>query len=504
MSTYITALVAGAFHVVRDEYAGPHGTYPLGVFCRTSMAPYLDADRILEETKQGFAFFEEAFGHPYPFGKYDQLFVPEYNAGAMENAGCVTLMEDYIFRSRVTEVAYESRANTILHELAHMWFGDLVTMRWWDDLWLNESFAEWASYHAMARATRYIEAWTSFRNQRKTWAYRQDQLPSTHPIATDAPDLATVKLNFDGITYAKGASALRQLVAWVGEEEFFAGLRAYFQKHMWGNTELRDLLVELERTSGRDLSTWTREWLQTPGVNLLRPDVDLRGPRHVRDRDHRPGAAADAAGAGADPAQPSHPDRALRPPRRSADAHRADRAGPGGCPHGAPAARRATRLGPHADQRRRPDVREDPPRWALLSHCDRPPRRPRPADATRPGVGCRLGHDPRRRVVRRRLPAAGAVGPSRRVRHRRGPEGAPPGAHGHRALRGSRAQGGVQAAPGRRDGCGPARRSPRQRPPTCLREDRDQRGPDPRAARPGRRACWTDPGPSRGWSSTPT
>ena len=278
MSTYITALVAGPYHVVRDEYTGPHGTYPLGVFCRASMAPHLDADRVLEETKQGFAFFEEAFGHPYPFGKYDQLFVPEYNAGAMENAGCVTIMEDYIFRSRVTDVAYESRANTILHELAHMWFGDLVTMRWWDDLWLNESFAEWASYHAMARATRYTEAWTSFANQRKTWAYRQDQLPSTHPIATDAGDLQTVKLNFDGITYAKGASALRQLVAWVGEEEFFAGLRAYFQKHKWGNTELRDLLVELERTSGRDLSAWTREWLQTAGVNLLRPDVVYADP----------------------------------------------------------------------------------------------------------------------------------------------------------------------------------------------------------------------------------
>ncbi|HSO05406.1 MAG TPA: aminopeptidase N, partial [Candidatus Limnocylindrales bacterium] len=278
MSTYITALVAGPYHVVRDEYAGPHGTYPLGVFCRASMAPHLDADRVLEETKQGFAFFEEAFGHPYPFGKYDQLFVPEYNAGAMENAGCVTIMEDYIFRSRVTNVAYESRANTILHELAHMWFGDLVTMRWWDDLWLNESFAEWASYHAMARATQYTEAWTSFSNQRKTWAYRQDQLPSTHPISTDAGDLQTVKLNFDGITYAKGASALRQLVAWVGEEEFFAGLRAYFQKHKWGNTELRDLLVELERTSGRDLSAWTREWLQTAGVNLLRPDVVYADP----------------------------------------------------------------------------------------------------------------------------------------------------------------------------------------------------------------------------------
>ncbi len=278
MSTYITALVAGPYHVVRDEYSGPHGTYPLGVFCRTSMAPHLDADRILVETKQGFEFFEAAYGHPYPFGKYDQLFVPEYNAGAMENAGCVTLTEDYVFRSRVTEVAYESRANTILHELAHMWFGDLVTMRWWDDLWLNESFAEWASHDAMSKVTRYTDAWTGFGQQRKTWAYRQDQLPSTHPIATDGPDLETVKLNFDGITYAKGASALRQLVAWVGEEEFFAGLRAYFQKHKWGNTVLRDLLVELEETSGRDLSEWTREWLQTSGVNLLRPDVVYADP----------------------------------------------------------------------------------------------------------------------------------------------------------------------------------------------------------------------------------
>ena len=278
MSTYITALVAGAYHVVRDEYVGPHGTYPLGVFCRTSMAAYLDADRILEETKQGFGFFEEAFGHPYPFGKYDQLFVPEYNAGAMENAGCVTIMEDYIFRSRVTEVAYDNRANTILHELAHMWFGDLVTMRWWDDLWLNESFAEWASYHAMAVATRYTEAWTTFANLRKTWAYRQDQLPSTHPIATDMVDLQAVKLNFDGITYAKGASALRQLVAWVGEDEFFAGLRAYFAKHKWGNTQLRDLLVELETTSGRDLHDWSQEWLQTAGVNLMRPIATFSDP----------------------------------------------------------------------------------------------------------------------------------------------------------------------------------------------------------------------------------
>ncbi len=275
ISSYITALVAGPYRAVRDEYTGPHGSYPLGVFARASMAEHLDADRILTETKQGFAFFEEAFARPYPFAKYDQLFVPEYNAGAMENAGCVTIAEDYVFRSRVTEVAYEQRANTILHELAHMWFGDLVTMRWWDDLWLNESFAEWASHHAMALATQYADAWATFGNIRKAWAYRQDQLPSTHPIATDMSDLEAVRLNFDGITYAKGASALRQLVAWVGEAEFLAGLRTYFAKHAWSNTELRDLLAELEATSGRDLDDWTDEWLRTAGVNLLRPDATL-------------------------------------------------------------------------------------------------------------------------------------------------------------------------------------------------------------------------------------
>ena len=275
MSTYITALVAGPYHVVRDSYSGPHGTYPLGVFCRASLAQYLDADDIFELTKQGFAFFEEQFDVPYPFAKYDQLFVPEFNAGAMENAGCVTFLEDYVFRSRVTQAAYEQRANTILHEMAHMWFGDLVTMRWWDDLWLNESFAEWAAHHANVHATRFSEAWTTFANLRKAWAYRQDQLPSTHPIAADMVDLDAVRVNFDGITYAKGASALRQLVAWVGETEFLAGLHEYFVKHAWGNTELPDLLRELEATSGRDLSQWTREWLQTSGVNLLHPDIDL-------------------------------------------------------------------------------------------------------------------------------------------------------------------------------------------------------------------------------------
>ena len=275
MSTYITALVAGPYHEVRDEYAGAFGTYPLGVYCRASLARYLDADDILLITKQGFAFFEERFGVGYPFGKYDQLFVPEFNAGAMENAGCVTFLEDLIFRSRVTDTAYEQRANTILHEMAHMWFGDLVTMRWWDDLWLNESFAEWAAFWAASNCTRFTDTWTNFSNQRKAWAYRQDQLPSTHPIAADMVDLDSVKVNFDGITYAKGASALKQLVTWVGEDRFLEGVRAYFGKHAWGNTELSDLLSELEATSGRDLSQWTREWLQTPGVNLMRSESTL-------------------------------------------------------------------------------------------------------------------------------------------------------------------------------------------------------------------------------------
>ncbi|MDO8309634.1 MAG: aminopeptidase N [Actinomycetota bacterium] len=281
ISTYITALVAGPYHRVQDSYTGTYGTYPLDVYCRESLAQFLDSDEILTVTKQGFAFFEEQFGVAYPFAKYDQLFVPEFNAGAMENAGCVTILEDYVFRSRVTDAAYEQRANTILHELAHMWFGDLVTMTWWDDLWLNESFAEWAAHWANVNATRYTDAWTTFANLRKAWAYRQDQLPSTHPIAADMVDLDAVRVNFDGITYAKGASALRQLVAWVGEEQFLAGVRNYFTKHAWQNTELRDLLSELEATSGRDLSGWTHEWLQTSGVNLLRPVVDVADGRYV-------------------------------------------------------------------------------------------------------------------------------------------------------------------------------------------------------------------------------
>ncbi|WP_370618664.1 aminopeptidase N [Mumia sp. Pv 4-285] len=271
MSTYITALIAGEYDTITDTYKGEYGAIPLGIQVRKSLREHVDADEIFEITKQGFGFFEGVFEMGYPFGKYDQAFVPEYNMGAMENAGAVTFRDEYIFRSRQTHAAYESRANTILHEMAHMWFGDLVTMKWWDDLWLNESFAEFASHHAEVNATKYTGAWTGFTNQRKNWAYRQDQLPSTHPIAADNYDLHAVEANFDGITYAKGASTLKQLVAWVGEKDFFAGLRAYFSKHAYGNTELRDLLVELEEASGRELTSWANEWLQTSGVNTLRP-----------------------------------------------------------------------------------------------------------------------------------------------------------------------------------------------------------------------------------------
>ncbi|WP_151524609.1 aminopeptidase N [Serinicoccus kebangsaanensis] len=275
ISSYITALVAGPYDVVRDSVTTRQGEVPLGVFCRRSLTEHLDADNILDVTKKGFAFFEDEFDCAYPFTKYDQIFTPEYNMGAMENAGCVTIVENYVFRSKVTEAIVERRALTILHELAHMWFGDLVTMTWWDDLWLNESFAEWASTTAQAEATEWKDAWTTFGTAEKAWAYKQDQLSSTHPVAADMVDLAAVEVNFDGITYAKGASVLKQLVAYVGREPFRDGLRAYFAKHAWGNTTLRDLLAELEATSGRDLTSWSEVWLETAGVNTLAPQVDV-------------------------------------------------------------------------------------------------------------------------------------------------------------------------------------------------------------------------------------
>ncbi|WP_127474742.1 aminopeptidase N [Microbacterium sulfonylureivorans] len=274
ISSYITALIAGPYEATFSELTSASGrVIPLGVYGRKSLWQHLDADYIFEKTRQGFTYFEDKFDYAYPFAKYDQLFVPEFNAGAMENAGAVTFTETYVFRSKVTDAVKERRVVTILHELAHMWFGDLVTMKWWNDLWLNESFAEWASTIATAEATEWTEAWTTFNAMEKTWAYRQDQLPSTHPVVAQINDLEDVQVNFDGITYAKGGSVLKQLAAWVGIEQFFAGVAAYFKKHEWSNTELSDLLSELETTSGRELSTWSKKWLETAGVNTLSPEI---------------------------------------------------------------------------------------------------------------------------------------------------------------------------------------------------------------------------------------
>jgi len=276
ISSYITALIVGPYHSVHSVYEKDGQSVPLGIYCRPSLAEFLDSDAIFEVTRQGFDWFQEKFDYAYPFKKYDQLFVPEFNAGAMENAGAVTIRDQYVFRSKVTDAAYEVRAETILHELAHMWFGDLVTMEWWNDLWLNESFATYTSIACQAYApdSRWPHSWTTFANSMKTWAYRQDQLPSTHPIMAEIRDLDDVLVNFDGITYAKGASVLKQLVAYVGMDEFFAGVQAYFKRHAFGNTRLSDLLGALEETSGRDLGTWSQKWLQTAGINILRPEIE--------------------------------------------------------------------------------------------------------------------------------------------------------------------------------------------------------------------------------------
>ncbi|MGC5040421.1 aminopeptidase N [Streptomyces sp. DT190] len=288
ISTYITCVVAGPYHYVTDTYTrtfadGTTLEIPLGALCRKALAPHFDADDVFLVTKQGLDFFHDHFDYPYPFGKYDQAFVPEYNLGAMENPGLVTFREEFIFRGKVTQASYEGRANVVLHEMAHMWFGDLVTMEWWDDLWLKESFADFMGAFSLVGATRFSEGWITFANRRKAWAYRADQLPSTHPITADIRDLQDAKLNFDGITYAKGASVLKQLVAYVGEEAFLEGARRYFKRHAYGNTRLGDLLSVLEETSGRDMSAWSRSWLQTAGVNALTPQVLLDADGRVEE-----------------------------------------------------------------------------------------------------------------------------------------------------------------------------------------------------------------------------
>ncbi|MFV8396372.1 aminopeptidase N [Corynebacterium hindlerae] len=288
LSTYLVAVCAGPYHEVRDTWRGTLTHHPetpadqpreleipLGIFCRASIASSLDAERLFEQTKQGFDWYHRNFGYAYPFGKYDQLFVPEFNMGAMENAGCVTFRDEYVFTSKVTRYRYERRCDTVLHEMAHMWFGDLVTMQWWDDLWLNESFATWSAAISQAEETEFDTAWVTFANIEKSWAYQQDQLPSTHPIFADATDIETVEANFDGITYAKGSSVLKQLQAYVGREAFLAGVRQHFANHAFGNATFDDLLGAFEKASGRDLSTWADQWLKTTGINKLSPVFEV-------------------------------------------------------------------------------------------------------------------------------------------------------------------------------------------------------------------------------------
>ncbi|MEU5101647.1 aminopeptidase N [Streptomyces sp. NPDC021354] len=318
ISTYITALIVGPYHSVHSSWEGQGRSVPLGIYCRPSLAEFLDSDAIFEVTRQGFDWFQEKFDYAYPFAKYDQLFVPEFNAGAMENAGAVTIRDQYVFRSKVTDAAYETRAETILHELAHMWFGDLVTMEWWNDLWLNESFATYTSIacQAYAPGSRWPQAWTTFANSMKTWAYRQDQLPSTHPIMAEIRDLDDVLVNFDGITYAKGASVLKQLVAYVGQDEFFKGVQAYFKRHAYRNTRLSDLLGALEETSGRDLKTWSKAWLETAGINILRPEIETDASGTITSfavRQEAPALPPGAKGTLSDDAAP--PRGVLRPHR---------------------------------------------------------------------------------------------------------------------------------------------------------------------------------------------
>ena len=278
LSTYLIAICAGEFERISDTYdAGDGRTIELGLYARASLIPHMDSERIFRQTKEGFDFYHANFGRTYPFGdKYDQVFCPEYNMGAMEHVGCVTYRDEYIFTSEPTPYRLERRNDTILHEMAHMWFGDLVTMQWWDDLWLNESFATWSAATAQTAIGEYADAWTTFASVEKAWAYQQDQLPSTHPIAADAPDIETAEQNFDGITYAKGASVLKQLQAYVGYEEFFAGVRRHFDNHAYSNATFDDLLGALEEASGRDLSGWAEKWLRTTGPSTLRPEIGER------------------------------------------------------------------------------------------------------------------------------------------------------------------------------------------------------------------------------------
>ncbi|WP_137656110.1 aminopeptidase N [Bifidobacterium moukalabense] len=277
MSSYLTAICAGPYAEWHTEYANEDGrTVPMAMYCRQALADAFakDVDYLFDITKKGFAFYAKTWGVPYPYAKYDQIYVPEYNAGAMENIGMVTIRDQYVFESKVTDAYAERRVVTVLHELAHMWFGDYVTMKWWNDLWLNESFAEFTSTLATAEATEWKDAWATFSSGEKSWALRQDQLSTTHPIVAPINDLNDTYVNFDGITYAKGASVLKQLVFYVGRDKFFQGINNYLNKHAYSNATLADLLAELELTSGRDLKAWSAQWLERSGINTIATEVE--------------------------------------------------------------------------------------------------------------------------------------------------------------------------------------------------------------------------------------
>ncbi len=270
ISTYLVAVAAGPWHSVRTEHRG----LPFGIHCRRSLAPHLDADadEILDLTRALYDRYHEKFEEPYPFDSYDQAFVPEFNAGAMENPGLVTFRDEFVFRSAVTDTERQTRAMVIAHEMAHMWFGDLVTLKWWDDIWLNESFAEYMGYQTTLEATRFTQPWVEFGVTRKSWGYDADQRPSTHPVAPGSvDDTAAALLNFDGISYAKGASALRQLVAWLGEKDFLAGINVHFERHRFGNATLADFIDSLASATERDVPAWADAWLRTIGVDKLTP-----------------------------------------------------------------------------------------------------------------------------------------------------------------------------------------------------------------------------------------
>ena len=272
MSSYLTAICAGPYAEWHTEYANEDGrTVPMAMYCRQALAKAFskDVDYLFDITKKGFAFYAKTWGVPYPYAKFDQIYVPEYNAGAMENIGMVTIRDQYVFESKVTDAYAERRVVTVLHELAHMWFGDYVTMKWWNDLWLNESFAEFTSTLATAEATEWHDAWATFCSGEKSWALRQDQLPTTHPIVAPINDLNDTYVNFDGITYAKGASVLKQLAFYVGRTQFFEGIHNYLNRHAYSNATLADLLSELEKTSGRDLKAWSAKWLEESGINTI-------------------------------------------------------------------------------------------------------------------------------------------------------------------------------------------------------------------------------------------